>query len=203
MHPRVLGLLLAATAAGCGETVDDRRLELDYVTAAVFAPSCGQTQCHSTFSQVDGFVFDTPEGVRQSLLVIDAGGINALLRFDYDRPDPTFSVNNRLYQLISRNNPFASVPRMPLDAPLPNKDMELLRTWIKSPDNNEEPAGVGGYARGAQCNPEANSGFACDDQRVVRCGDDWNFGELVVYCNSGCKAVCDAKPCDPETMCRQ
>jgi len=201
MHPRVLGLLLAATGVACGEAVDDRRLELDYVTAAVFAPSCGATQCHSTFSQVEGFVFDTPEGVRQSLLVIESGG-EKLLRFDYERPDPTYSENSRLYELISRNTPFEGVPRMPLDAPMANKDIELLRTWIKDPDNNEAPAGVGGYARGAQCNPEANDGFACDDRGVVRCGDDWNFGELAVYCVNGCKATCDSKPCDPETMCR-
>lgn len=228
MDRRVLALLLlaAGSAGGCGTEQDNRPLELEYLTEAVFAPSCGATQCHSSFRQADGFVFDTPEAVRRSLLITDTGG-TTLLRFDYEHPDPAFSYSSRLIQLISETVPFPEspeLPRMPLDAPMPNKDIELLRTWIKNPDRKEPPHDVGGRALGAQCNPDAPGGYACDQNDVVVCGDDWNFGQLVVHCDNGCVAqcpwdycpdptctdpdpvnclvICEPRTCNPMNMCR-
>jgi hypothetical protein len=227
MHRRAVALLLATVgagaAAGCGGE-DNRPLELEYLTEAIFAPACGATQCHSTFRQAEGFVFDTPDAVRRSLLVTETGGTN-LLRFDYERPDPSFSFGSRLIELISLTVPFPEspeLPRMPLDAPMPNKDIELLRLWIKDPASGA-PFGVGGHGLGAQCEPDLNPhGYACDRDRVVTCGDDWNFGDTLTVCPRGClrtfPTVCHDPncpsmkpsecevPCDPENpedMCRE
>jgi hypothetical protein len=205
MHRRAVALLLttvAAIGAGCGSEEDNRPLELEYLTEAVFAPSCGTTQCHSTFRQAEGLVFDTPEGVRRSLHSSDNG--DPWLRFDYERPDPQYPFGSRLYLLISQTVPFpgSDTPRMPLDAPLPNKDIELLRVWIKDPASGA-PFGVGGHALGAQCDPDRNPGhLACDENRVVTCDDDWNFGETLEVCPLGCNADCDAADCTPLSMCR-
>jgi hypothetical protein len=190
MHRRAVALLLvtaaAAGSAGCASEEDKRPLELEYLTEAIFAPSCGATQCHSTFRQAEGLVFDTPEGVRRSLHTSNNG--EPWLRFDFERPDPRFSYESRLYTLISLTVPFpgSETPRMPLDAPLPNKDIELLRLWIKDPASGP-PFDKGGRARGAQCDPDLNANhLACDENNVVTCDEDWNFGQTLVVCPQGC-----------------
>lgn len=227
MYRRALAFLViaAGSAGGCGTEQDNRPLELEYLTEAVFAPSCGTTQCHSSFRQAEGFVFDTPQAVRRSLVTTETGG-TTLLRFDYEKPDPAFSYSSRLIQMLSITVPFPESPellRMPLDAPLPNKDIELLRTWIKNPDDKEPPHDVGGRAIGAQCDPDLNPHhYACDRDLVVTCTDDWNFGQTLVICPRGCQrafpTVCHDPtctnptpeqcevPCDPELpedMCRE
>jgi hypothetical protein len=207
MHRRAVALLLATAAAvaggaGCASEEDNRPLELEYLTAAVFAPTCGTTQCHSTFRQAEGLVFDTPEGVRRSLHTSDNG--EPWLSFAYERPDPQFPANAKLYTLISETVPFpgSDTPRMPLDAPMPNKDIELIRLWIKDPAAGA-PFGVGGHALGAQCDPDRNpEHLACDDHRVVTCGKDWNFGDTLEVCPLGCKPDCDPDNCTPISMCR-
>lgn len=205
----VPGLLAsAAWVAGCGVERDDRPLELEYLTQAVFAPSCGLTQCHSTFRQVDNLVFDTPEGVRRSLVAEEWRDGKPALQFDSSHPDPQFPYTSRLYILIATTDPFPfpddvkpkyeRIPRMPLDAPLPIKDRELLVSWIQEPVFAPDGTFLkGARALGAQCNPERNPGrFACDDDQVVLCGDDWNFGQLVVDCmGKGCKPDCDLDQC--------
>jgi hypothetical protein len=222
MHRRAVALLLAtvgASAAACG--TDKQPLELEYLTEAIFAPACGSTQCHSTFRQAEGLVFDTVEGARRSLVGVG----DPWLTFDYDHPNPAFPYDSRLYTLISQTVPFPTNPellRMPLDAPLPAADIELLRLWIKDPAIGE-PAGNGGYGIGAQCDPDLNPHrYACDLDRVVTCDDVWNFGELLAICPKGCTRVfpmlctdptctnpvrsqCPKVPCDPENpedMCR-
>ena len=174
---------LAATAA-CGVSTDDRPLEVDYLTSAIFAPACAATQCHSSFARKSDLVFDTPDHVRESLLLPGADG---LLHFDsgqYD-PRPFESRTPNLIVWISQIDPFAKgIGMMPFDAPLPTKDIELLAEWIREAD----PArGItGGKAAGAQCNPKLYDGKACDRDDLVMCGDDWNFGPIIESCSSGC-----------------
>lgn len=185
--------------AACGTEKDDRPLEIEYLTQAIFGPSCGQTQCHSSFAQANGAVFDTPEMARATL--VNYGWIT----FDYQAHDPSDPDGARLIRLISLDDPFPTssprLPRMPYDAPLANKDQELLKTWIWNPERS--PDGEGGYARGAQCNPEVNDGHACNYNEVVRCGVDWNFGELVRFCPNGCVASCfpPTPACGPGNTC--
>src|SRR5687767_3761465 len=72
----------------CTEEGDDscgRPLDLEYMTAAILAPSCGLAQCHSTFHQAGGLAFDDPDNARVSLLTPDSG---PLLQFTSDRYDP-------------------------------------------------------------------------------------------------------------------
>ncbi len=164
--PYVWPLLLTAA---CGVSQDDRPLELTYLTQAIFAPTCGTTQCHSTFVQAAENLFDTPDGVRHSL--VDHG----LILFDSTQYDPDDPDNASLIVWITETDPYGlGTGRMPLDAPMPNKDVLLLKEWIAA------------EAPGAQCNPEANGGMACHDKEVVQCTADWSFGARVQLCAGDC-----------------
>ncbi len=178
-------LLIAGSSAGCGTEKDDRPLELSYLTQAIFAPTCGATQCHSTFRQASNTVFDTPEAARATL-------VNAqLIRFDAEQYDPDEPEDAALITWITEIDPFGEgIGRMPFDAPLLDKDRDLLIAWIQDPALDED--GVGGLGLGAQCNPEVNNGRACRNQDIVECNDDWNFGALIEQCPDGCTtaAVC-------------
>lgn len=176
-------LVVAATLAlaACGESVDDRPLDLDYLTQAVFAPSCGTTNCHSTFVQAKGLVFDTPEGTRRSLL--DKG----LVVFDSTKYDPDDAKNADLITWITEIDPFSlGIGRMPFDAPLPNKDVLLLQDWIKA------------GAPGAECDPHKSAGRAsCTKDKsgrflVAECTDDFTLDLTnAITCSSGCvQGVC-------------
>jgi hypothetical protein len=168
MHRFVWGLLVCAA---CGVEKDDRPLELDYLTQAIFAPSCGATQCHSTFKQEANLVFDEPWAARRTLLD------NGLIRFDSTHYDPVAPSKADLIIWITEIFPFGGdIPRMPLDAPLPNKDVLLLQEWIEA------------GAPGAQCDPDANGGMACNDKEVVQCNADWSFGARVQLCSGDCIA---------------
>jgi hypothetical protein len=166
MHRLVWAALLLAA---CGESMDDRPLELEYLTQAILAPSCGATQCHSTFKQAGNYVFDTPEAARRT--IVDEG----LIRFDSSLYDPDMPTMARLIIWVTEIDPEAAgIGRMPFDAPLPNADVELLKEWISV------------QAPGAQCNPEKNSGKACNNNEVVECSADWTFGPRVQLCTNGC-----------------
>lgn len=174
MHRLVWVPLLGLAA--CGETTDDRPLELDYLTQAIFAPTCGTTQCHSGFSRQGNDVFDTPEATRESLVN------HGLITFNSTKYDPDSPGSADLIIWITETVPFGGVPgsdgkpigRMPYDAPMPNKDVLLLKEWISA------------QAPGAQCNPEATQGKACNNKEVVECNADWTFGARVQLCSGDC-----------------
>jgi hypothetical protein len=108
--------IAALVLAACGTSEDDRPRNLEYITEAILAPSCGTAQCHSTFRQADGFVFDTVEGARATLQ-------NDRELFEGDeRP-------GLIYNLTQEQS---SAPRMPLDAPLPDIDIALIEEWMKA-----------------------------------------------------------------------
>jgi hypothetical protein len=167
MHRLVWVPLLLCAA--CGTNEDDRPLELEYLTQAIFVPSCGVTQCHSSFVQARELVLDTPEGVRRGL--VDRG----LILFDSPQYDPDDPTNAALIIWITEIDPFGlGVGRMPFDQPMPNRDVLLLKEWIEA------------EAPGAQCNPELNSGMACNNKEVVQCNADWTFGTRVQLCPGDC-----------------
>ncbi len=162
------GPLLLALAA-CADNADDRPLELDYLTQTIFAPTCGATQCHSSFTQASDVVFDTPEATRRTLL----GG--QLIIFDSENYDPDNPDKAALITWITDIDPFGlGVGRMPFDAPMPNADVELLKEWI------------GAQAPGAQCDPSLFDGNACNNKEVVQCNADWTFGPRVQLCTNAC-----------------
>ena len=113
-------LVLAAVVAlaGCTQTDNDRPATLQYITEAILQPNCGQYTCHSSFKKAKGYAFDTVEAAKASLGSSDP---NAPQLINTSDPQSSF-----LYQVLTRK-----VKRMPYDAPLPNKDIDLILTWIE------------------------------------------------------------------------
>jgi hypothetical protein len=107
-------LLVAALAsAACSTTDNDRPATLEYITEAILQPSCSQSTCHSSYRMEKGYAFDTVAMAQRSLSV--AGVVN--------KAEPETSL---LYVVLTRK-----LKRMPYDAPLPQKDIDLILTWIK------------------------------------------------------------------------
>ena len=103
-------LVVAAALAACTQTENDRPATIEYITAAILQPSCGQFNCHSSFRREEGYVFDTIEEARKSLKgIVIAGDVGASF----------------LNTVLTR-----TVKRMPYDSPLPNKDIALIQLWI-------------------------------------------------------------------------
>ncbi|MGE0868698.1 MAG: hypothetical protein AB7P03_09055 [Kofleriaceae bacterium] len=115
MHRLVPATFATATfaLAACGG-VDERPATLEYVTAAVLAPNCGNAQCHSSFSEAGGYAFDTVDVARES--------IRNFALVDVDQPDASL-----LYTVLTR-----SIDRMPYDQPLPDTDIDLILRWIEN-----------------------------------------------------------------------
>lgn len=105
-----LFLVAAVGLVGCTQTDNDRPATLQYITEAILQPSCSQYTCHSSFRREKGYAFDTVDAARQSLIGIVVPD------------DPEASL---LFTVLTRK-----VKRMPYDSPLPNKDIELIQTWI-------------------------------------------------------------------------
>ncbi|MBV8760228.1 MAG: hypothetical protein JO257_23245 [Deltaproteobacteria bacterium] len=161
---------VALALAACGTTTDDRPRTIEYVTEALLAPTCGQAQCHSTFRQARGDVFDTVAAARRSLVV------NGLISFDSPSYDPAMPANAQLIQWITQTDPLGlGIGRMPYDTPMPNEDVNFLELYIKE------------GAPGAQCNPDLNAGHTtCNNRAVYTCQDNWTFGDLVTECPNDC-----------------
>lgn len=229
MRRPICALLLLA--ASCGEITDEgqlcteaesnandpkcgRPLELAFITSAILAPSCGQTQCHSRFRAAGELIFDNPRDAAISMLV-DTSALQPLLAFTADRFDPTGIDTYKpwLLRFLTEEFPLSDLDsvtdtydRMPFEAPLARADIDLIKVWIQAEITADDPLGrpprPGASARGAQCNPESHGGYACAQQSDsswarVRCTDDFNFGEIDQRCNNSCTlsddfgAVCD------------
>ncbi len=104
--------------AACGTTDDQRPRNLDYITEAILAPSCGGATCHSTFKAADGFVFDTVDGARATF----QGDDELIMPKGEDASSAGLILNLTLEQ--------ANAPRMPLNAPIPDADIELIQDWL-------------------------------------------------------------------------
>lgn len=99
---------------------DDRPATIEYVTATILAPSCGNAQCHSARANASGYRFDTIEHVRQSALIVDLSLVI-----------PGDGEASFLYFVLTRENTGSiDTPRMPYDQPLPAGDIALVKRWI-------------------------------------------------------------------------
>jgi hypothetical protein len=116
--------VVALVLAACGTTDDQRPRNLDYITEAILAPSCGAATCHSSFKAADGFVFDTVEAARVTFqnddeLIVpkgeDARSAGLILSLTLEQIDPETGERN---------------PRMPINAPLPDADIALIQDWL-------------------------------------------------------------------------
>ena len=115
MVPAMLRLAVAVAVlagAGCNQTDNDRPATLPYVTEAILQPNCAQDVCHSSYTKAKGYAFDTVETARASLKPI------------VSKDEPESSL---LYTVLTR-----TVKRMPYDAPLPQKDIDLILLWLQS-----------------------------------------------------------------------
>ena len=88
---------------------------------AILAPSCGNAQCHSTFRQADGLAFDTVAAAKDS---IEDGGLVV----------PGDGETSQLHIVLRR-----TVDRMPYDQPLPEPDIQFIKTWIDNGADGIDP----------------------------------------------------------------
>jgi hypothetical protein len=102
-----------ASAAACSQTDNDRPATLPYITEAILQPSCAQDVCHSSYTRAKGYVFDTVAAARQSLRM--PGVVQ-----------PAEPESSLIYTVLIRQ-----IKRMPYDAPLPQKDIDLILRWIE------------------------------------------------------------------------
>jgi hypothetical protein len=103
-------VLFAALLASCGTSPDSRPATVEVISLEILAPTCGQVQCHSTSTAIQGYAFDTLEASKASLReLVRAGG----------RGDDLVEV----LEDTGGN-------RMPPDSPLDQQDIDLIKKWI-------------------------------------------------------------------------
>jgi Planctomycete cytochrome C len=97
----------------CTSNPDTRPETAAYITQAILVPYCGRGGCHSTNTAAARLVFDTLDGALAAMH--DRAGVSP------GRPD-----QSTLYTTLVTG---ARRP-MPPDVPLPDADVELIRSWI-------------------------------------------------------------------------
>lgn len=102
---------LLVFAGACIEP-QDRPASWSYIHAAIIAPSCATPTCHGALGARGGIVLDDRDDAYERLL-----GDRYVV--------PGASTSPLLYQLEGDERQL-----MPPDAPLPQVDVELIRTWI-------------------------------------------------------------------------
>jgi hypothetical protein len=107
-----LVLVAAVALAACSQTDNNRPATLEYITEAILQPSCSQAVCHSSYKLEFGYAFDTVEAARRSIR-------------DHNLVQPSDATASLLYNVLIRDK-----KRMPYDAPLLQKDIDLIKQWI-------------------------------------------------------------------------
>ncbi len=119
----LLLLLLLLAAAGCGVETDDRPATFTYIHAAIVRPSCAKGACHSAQNRVASRDLDDRDA--------------AYRLFNEGSPSNVSAI----YQVIGGDATPPLQPytggRMPLDAPLPSADIELIGIWIDNGSRND------------------------------------------------------------------
>jgi hypothetical protein len=104
--------LCFAALAACTAQPDDRPATWAYLHAAVIAPNCATSSCHSERAVTAGVVLDD-----------ESQGYRILLDRHFVVPGDSSSP---LMFLLAGDER----PRMPPDSPLPAVDVRLIETWI-------------------------------------------------------------------------
>jgi hypothetical protein len=110
-----LGALLAG--AGCNDT-DERPATWSFISATIIQPNCATSRCHSEGSNVADLKLDTAKSGYESLAGYVLGG----------EADP--DATGLMVRLNGGYPGIDDVQRMPIDEPLPQADVELIRKWI-------------------------------------------------------------------------
>ncbi len=116
MRPSRLFLLSAlgtALAGGCANSTDERPAEFSVIVTQILRPGCATAACHDAMSAVARLDFST---VAAAAVSIDRGGL-------LNDPDPD---QTQLLNVLTTSGD----KRMPVDSPLADADIELIRTWI-------------------------------------------------------------------------
>ena len=106
-------LALVVALSACAGDPAERPATWSYLHAAIIAPSCATSSCHSDRAATAGVVLVDPDTAFQTL--IDR---------QYVIPGDEGSTLLLLLEGDERR-------RMPPDAPLPAADIDLVRTWIE------------------------------------------------------------------------
>jgi hypothetical protein len=106
--------LFAGLLVGCSAEPSDRPATWSYVHAAIIAPNCATSSCHSERTNTGGIALDDPDTAYR-----------ALLEHSYVVPGDPASTLMDLLEGDERT-------RMPPDAPLPQADIDLVRAWIEA-----------------------------------------------------------------------
>lgn len=106
-------VLFAGLCCACAGDPGERPARWSYIHAAIIAPSCATSSCHSDRVETAGIALDDPDVAYEALLG----------RLYVTPGDP----GSALIQLLEG----VEVRRMPPDAPLPQADIDLVRTWIE------------------------------------------------------------------------
>lgn len=110
MTVRLTSLVLAAGLAACGTTPDERPVTVEVVALSILAPTCGQVQCHSSSTHLEGYAFDTLAEAKVAL----------------KRLVSTTGRRSKLIEVLSADGE----ERMPPDAPLADEDIALIQAWV-------------------------------------------------------------------------
>jgi hypothetical protein len=109
---KLLVCLALALATACGTTPDERPVTIEVVSLSILAPTCGQVQCHSTSTHLQGYAFDTFDAARASLKKLVQPG----------NPD-----RSKLIDVMTDDGG----DRMPPDSPVNDEDIALITEWIR------------------------------------------------------------------------
>ena len=112
----ILSALGAALGAGCAGTTDERTPDFSTVVTQILRPGCATAACHDAMSAVARLDFSTVATSSASIdrrSLVPIGGT--------DDPDGTELIN-----VLTTSGD----KRMPVDGPLADADLELIRTWI-------------------------------------------------------------------------
>ena len=109
-----LAMATCLVASACS-VEDDRPAVWSYIHPAIVQPSCATARCHTKFTATQGLRFDS---IDDSYTYLVDGG------FASREGD---AEGSRLIWLLEGREVGL---RMPPDAPLPDKDIELIYDWI-------------------------------------------------------------------------
>jgi hypothetical protein len=136
---RTVGLI-AVIAASCGGGPDPRSASWEYISAAIFEPSCATASCHSPGAAAEGLSFADADAGYLSLTGLWVWVEDPSGEMEHCRDVNGVHLCRHLRQFINPYNPSQSrlihllraqdAPRMPPDRPLPEVDIQLVERWI-------------------------------------------------------------------------
>lgn len=103
-------VLFSILLVACGTSPDTRPPTVEVISLEILAPTCGQVQCHSTSTNIQGYAFDTLEASKAALKRLVGGG----------------GRDRDLIEVLEETGG----KRMPPDSPLDQQDIDLIKAWI-------------------------------------------------------------------------